>query len=485
MFDSQMLKTIYNSRLQAITRRHFLRTSGVGLGAIALASLLNDELQAGSASAATARQPHFRPTAKSVIYLNMTGAPSQVDLFDHKPKLVEFDNKPIPQEFVEGQRFAFISGPMKALASPYKFRQHGQSGMWISDQLPHLTKIVDRVSFIRSMHTDEINHVPAQLLLNTGSPRMGRPSIGSWVTYGLGSEAQDLPGFVVLASGKAGRCGSTCWGSGFLPSTYQGVQFRSEGDSVLYLSNPAGVDGPLRRKTLDTIEQLNRKLLEDIGDPEIETRIHSFEMAYRMQTSVPELMDIGREPESVHRLYGTQQGKTSFSNNCLLARRLVERGVRFVQLDHGGWDHHGGTGDQNLVTNLPQRCRETDQGAAALIVDLASRGLLDDTLVLWGGEFGRTPMLQGEKTPQVLGRDHQRTAYTIWMAGGGIKAGTVLGATDELGCKVVEDPVHVHDLQATVLHTLGLDHTKLTYKFQGRQFRLTDVFGTVVKKLLA
>ena len=343
---------------------------------------------------------------------------------------------------------------------------------------------MNEITFVRSIHTDEFNHVPAQLFINTGSPRMGRPCMGSWVTYGLGSEAQDLPGFIVLASGKAGRCGTACWGSGFLPTFYQGVQFRSEGDPVPFLSNPPGMSDPLRRESLDTLRVLNEKKLQDMGDPEIATRIASAEMAYRMQTSVPELTDISKEPKSIHEMYGTEPGKVSFGNNCLLARRLVERGVRFVQIYHGGWDHHGGNGDENLLTNLPERCRQTDRAAAALIKDLKQCGLFDETLVIWGGEFGRTPMLQGERSKKILGRDHHRSAFTIWLAGGGIKRGFDLGATDELGYNIVEDPVHIHDLQATILHLLGLDHTQLTYQFQGRDFRLTDVYGKVVHKLL-
>jgi hypothetical protein len=432
------------------------------------------------------KKGHFPATAKAVIFLNMTGAPSQVDLFDYKPALAKYNGQNIPEEAVKGLRLGPFTNKdtMKVFQSPWKFGQYGQNGMYIGELMRHLPSIIDDITFVRSMHTNEINHVPAQLLLSTGSPRMGRPTMGSWVTYGLGSECADLPGFVVLTSGKSGRCGTICWGSGFLPSVYQGVPFRSAGDPVLYLANPSGVSADVRRKQLDTLKELNQGELTDVGDPEIATRIESFEMAFKMQTSVPELMDIAKEPPAMHELYGTEPGKTSFGNNCLLARRLIERGVRFVQLDHGGWDHHGG-GDQNLITGLPQRCKETDQGAAALIKDLKQRGMLDETLVIWGSEFGRQPMAQSAVTKEDAGRDHLRTAFTIWMAGGGIKRGAVIGATDDLGLTSVDDPIHVHDLQATILHCLGLDHTRLTYKFQGRNFRLTDVEGEVVTKVLA
>jgi hypothetical protein len=473
--------------LKTLTRREFFQRCGTGIGTIALASLLNDNLFAADlprTGPLAPKPPHFAPKAKRVIYLAQTGAPSQLDLFDYKPELIKLNGTPVPESFMQGRRFAFLRGIPNLLASLYEFKQHGQCGAWLSEQLPYHADIVDDITFIKSMHTNEINHVPAELLLNTGSNRQGRPSMGSWVTYGLGSESSDLPAFVVLASGKASRCGSNCWGSGFLPSLYQGVQFRSQGDPVLYLTNPPGMDEPLRRESLDALKALNEEALSRAGDPEINTRIQSFEMAYKMQSSVPELMDISQEPESIHQLYGTEPGKISFSNNCLLARRLIERGVRFVHVTHGGWDHHGG-GDQNLVTNLPERCKQTDQGSAALIKDLKQRGLLDDTLVIWGGEFGRTPMLQGALNKQDLGRDHLISAYTIWLAGGGIKRGFTLGSTNEIGMDAVEDPVHVHDLQATILHCLGLDHTKLTFRFQGRDYRLTDVFGNVVEKVLA
>lgn len=471
-------------------RRRFLFESGLGIGAIALSRLLEEKLFAeiakspGPEDPLSPKLPHFTPKAHSVIYLFMAGAPSQLDLFEYKPKLTELDGQKVPEELIRGERFAFLRGVPQVLGSPYRFRQTGQSGVYVSELMPNLNHMVDEITFVRSMHTEEFNHVPAQMFINTGSPRMGRPCMGSWVSYGLGSEARELPGFIVLASGKASRCGTSCWSNGFLPSVYQGIQFHAQGDPVPFLANPPGIDDTLQRESLDTLRRLNQKKLLDVGDPEIATRIASYEMAYRMQTSVPELMDISREPKSIQEMYGTEPGKVSFANNCLLARRLVERGVRFVQLYHGGWDHHGGNADENLVTNLPERCRQTDRPAVALIRDLRQRGLLDKTSVIWGGEFGRTPMLQGERSKTILGRDHHRRAFTIWMAGGGIKRGFSLGLTDELGYNIVEDPVHIHDLQATILHLLGLDHTRLTYRFQGRDFRLTDVGGKVVDKLL-
>jgi len=475
--------------LKEITRRYFLSRSGAAIiGTVGLAMLMNDRAFAAEErkDPFAPKKPHFAPRAKRVIFLNMTGAPSNPDLFDFKPALKKYDGQHIPEAAVDGLRLGPFTNKdtMSVFASPWEFKQYGQSGMHISELMPHLTGIVDDVTFVRSMHTNEINHVPAQLLLSTGSPRMGRPTMGSWVSYGLGSECADMPGFIVLTSGKSGRCGTTCWGSGFLPSVYQGVPFRSSGEPVLYLNNPPGVDPELRRQTLDAIKEINHGALVDYGDPEIATRIEAYEMAYKMQTSVPDVMDISKEPKAMHDLYGTEPGKSSFSNNCLLARRLIERGVRFVQIDHGGWDHHGG-GDQNLMTNLPLRCKEVDQGAAALIKDLKARGLLEDTLVIWGGEFGRQPMAQSKPTRQDAGRDHLRTAFTIWMAGGGIKQGAIVGQTDDFGLTAVEDAIHVHDLQATILHCLGIDHTRLTYKFQGRDFRLTDVEGVVAQKLLA
>ncbi len=473
-----------------LSRRQFLGRTGIGIGSIALASLLAEN--SGAADLApppeplAPKPPHYPARAKAVIFLGQIGAPSQLDLFDYKPELLKRDGQPVPESVLRDQTFTFIGeGKTQLLASPWKWSQHGQNGTWLTDRLPCHREIVDDLTFIHTLHTDEMNHVPANLLLQTGSPRMGRPAIGAWVTYGLGTENRDLPGFVVLASGKAGRCGSTCWGSGFLPSVYQGVQLRSQGDPVLYLSDPPGIDRNLRRDSLDTLQELNRRALGSLHDPEIATRISAFEMAFRMQASVPDLMDISREPRSIHELYGTEPGKATFANNCLLARRLVENGVRFVQLIHGGWDHHGGSGEQNLLTKLPERAREVDQGAAALVKDLKQRGLLEHTLVIFGGEFGRTPMLQGPRSSTELGRDHLRTAFTVWLAGGGVRPGMHLGQTDDFAMRPVSDPVHVHDLQATILHLLGMDHTRLTYRFQGRHFRLTDVRGEMIQKVLA
>ncbi|MFB3921089.1 MAG: DUF1501 domain-containing protein [Terriglobia bacterium] len=480
--------------LRAVTRRHFFRQAGFGIGSAALAALLNRDLFAASAADAAInavnplapRPPHFAAKAKSIIYLFMAGAPSQLDLLDFKPRLQQLDGQAIPEEFTKGERFAFIRGTPKLLGSPYQFQKWGQSGNEVSELLPHLGKIADEIAVVRSMQTTQFNHAPAQIFMNSGHQIIGRPSMGSWLTYGLGSEARDLPGFVVLISGEnQPDGGKSCWGSGFLPTVYQGVEFRSKGDPVLFLTNPEGVSPEARRQSLDVLKDLNEQHLKATGDPEIVTRIAAYEMAYRMQTSVPELTDISQEPESVHRLYGTEPGKKSFANNCLLARRLVERGVRFVQLYHRGWDNHGTSSHDDIVTRLRSLCRETDQGAAALVTDLKQRGLLDSTLVVWGGEFGRTPMNEERNRSKFLGRDHHPRAFSMWLAGGGIKPGITVGQTDELGYNVAEDPVEVHDLHATILYLMGLDHTKLTYKFQGREFRLTDVFGNVVKKLLA
>ncbi len=483
--------------LRAVTRRHFFRQAGFGIGAAALHSLLSPYGMALGLSTAPAdvanavnplapRPPHFAPKAKSIIYLFMAGAPSQLDLLDYKPKLQQYDGQNIPAELVKGERFAFIKGTPKLLGSPYKFTKWGQSGAEVSELLPHLGEVADDVAIVRSISTAQFNHAPAQIFMNTGFQIIGRPSMGSWMTYGLGSECGDLPGFVVLISGEnQPDGGKACWGSGFLPTVYQGVEFRSQGDPVLFLTNPQGVSPEARRQSLDALKDLNEMHLKSVGDPEIVTRIASCEMAYRMQTSVPELMDISKEPASIQAMYGTQPGKKSFANNCLLARRLVERGVRFVQLYHRGWDNHGTSAHDDIVTRLPHLCRETDQAAAALVKDLKERGLLDNTLVVWGGEFGRTPMNEERNRSKFLGRDHHPRAFSVWLAGGGIKPGVTVGQTDELGYNVVEDPVDVHDLHATILYLMGLDHTRLTYKFQGRDFRLTDVSGNVVKKLLA
>lgn len=476
--------------LQGITRRHFFRKGAYGIGSIALASLCTASSSADSQdrnSSGMARLPHREPRIKNVIFLFMCGGPSQVDLLDPKPKLKACDQQPVPAELVQGDRFAFITGRPKLLASPYPFFRHGESGLPVSSLLPHLSSIVDDIAVVRSLHTNEFNHGPAQLYLNAGDARGGRPSMGAWLTYGLGSENSELPGFVVLLSGNASPdAGPACWSSGFLPSSYQGVQLRSVGDPVLFLTNPPGVTRAARRSTLDLVRELNQSRLEVTGDPEIATRIASYEMAYRMQSSVPSLMDLSGESKETHAKYGTEQGKTSFANNCLMARRLVERGVRFVQLYHRGWDHHGSSKDNDLVHSLPALCGETDRPAAALVQDLKDRGLLDSTLVVWGGEFGRTPMVENrDGGSNFIGRDHHPRAFSMWLAGGGIKTGVAIGSTDELGYRVVDDPVHVHDLHATILHLMGLDHTKLTYRAQGRDFRLTDVAGTVVKSILA
>jgi hypothetical protein len=481
---------LYDEYLKYRTRRQFFRDCGVGLGTVGLASLLNDSLFAAEAAPddpLAPRKPHFPAKARSVIFLHMAGAPSTLDLFDNKPKLIELNGKPCPDSYIRGQQFAFISGRApKLLGSPHKFAKHGKSGQEMSAILPHLAKVADDLCIIRSMHTDQFNHAPAQLFVHTGSPRLGRPGMGAWLSYGLGTENRNLPGFVVLVSGTAAPDGgASLWGSGFLPTIHQGVQLRSQGDPVLFLSNPDGMDADRRRKSLDALKALNQLQLEAVGDPEILTRMAQYEMAYRMQTSVPEIMDIAKESQQTHQLYGTKPGQKSFANNCLLARRLVESGVRFVQLYHWGWDSHGESQGNDLRYGLVQRCQETDQPVAALIKDLKQRGLLDSTLVIWGGEFGRTPMNEERNGSKWLGRDHHQHTFCMFLAGGGVKAGHTLGTTDDLGYHVVEDPVHVHDLQATILHLLGLNHEKLTYRFQGRDYRLTDVHGKVVTKVLA
>jgi hypothetical protein len=450
---------------------------------MALASLLNE---GRAADPLAPRKPHFAPRAKAVIYLFMAGGPSQLELFDHKPKLNALHGKPIPAEFIKGKRFAFMDTftkeVPKLLGTRRQFRRHGKAGTWVSECLPHIASIVDDLAVVRSLVTNVFNHAPAKVFINTGSAQAGRPSMGAWVTYGLGSSARDLPGFVVLQSGPRGpRGGAPLWGSGFLPTTYQGVPFRTTGEPILNLSRPRGISAERQRQVLDALKELNEERLAAVGDPEIATRISSYEMAYKMQTSAPELIDVAKEDKKTLQMYGAEPGKPSFANNCLLARRLVERGCRFVQLYHTDWDHHG-SGAENLTTGLDRVAREVDQPCAALVKDLKRRGLLDSTLVIWGGEFGRTPMGEVRDT---VGRNHHIEAFTVWLAGGGVKPGINLGATDELGYAAVEDKVHVHDLQATVLHLLGLDHEKLTFKFQGRDFRLTDVHGNVVTKLLA
>lgn len=450
----------------------------MGLGAIALKSLMSDNLIAAPApNPLAARKPHFDAKAKSVIYLFMAGAPSHLELFDNKPGLTKFDGTLPPAELLKDYRAAFINPNSKLLGPKFKFAKYGQSGAELSELLPHIGGIADDIAIVKSMHTDAFNHAPAQIFMHTGSQQFGRPSIGSWTLYGLGSESKDLPGFVVFSSGSKGPSGGASnWGSGFLPTVYNGVTFRSQGDPILYLSNPKGVDDRIQRDTLDTVRALNEKHLGAIGDPEISTRINSYEMAYRMQTSAPELMDISKEPQHILDMYGVEPGKPSFAMNCLLARRLIERGVRFVELFHEAWDQHG-----NLVADLKKNCQNTDQASAALVKDLKQRGLLDSTLVVWGGEFGRTPMVQGGSD----GRDHHPNCFTMWLAGGGTKPGVTIGESDELGFNATKDKVHVHDLNATIMHLLGFDHSKLTYRFQGRDFRLTDVHGELVPKLMA
>ncbi|MBI3819112.1 MAG: DUF1501 domain-containing protein [Planctomycetes bacterium] len=474
------------------TRRQFFANCGFGIGSMALAGLLNPKIFAQDSRPARAddpmapKPPHFNAKAKSVIYLFMNGAPSQPDLLDPKPKASELNGKPCPDEYTKGERFAFIKGTPKVLGSPYKFKQYGQAGAYVSDLLPNLTKIIDDVAIVRTMKTDAFNHAPAELFINTGLARIGRPSMGSWVTYGIGTENANLPGFVVLLSGggqPSGGC--SCWSAGFLPTVYQGVQMRSQGDPVLFVNNPEGLDDAGRRRTLDALRDLNQMTRAATGDTEVNTRISQYELAYRMQSSVPELMDISKEAPETLKMYGVEEGKASFARNCILARRLIERGTRFVQLYHRGWDNHGTSPGDDLMTALPRQCKDTDQACAALVQDLKQRGLLDSTLVVWGGEFGRTPMNEERNGSTFLGRDHHPHAFTMWFAGGGVKRGIVLGETDELGYFAIKDQVHVHDLQATVLHLLGMDHKRLTYRFQGRDFRLTDVHGEIVTKLMA
>ena len=455
-----------------LARRWFLQQCGVGLGAVAL----RDMLQAADPLAP--KQPHHAPAAKNVIFLFMGGGPSHLELFDNKPELAKHEGTLPPANLLEGYRAAFIDPNSTLLGPKFKFSRHGESGAELSELIPYTAAIADDIAIVKSLVTDAFNHAPAQVMMSTGTQQFGRPSMGAWTLYGLGSESRELPGFVVFSSGQKGPSGGNSnWGSGFLPSMYQGVQFRTSGDPVLYLSNPVGVDRRLQRDSLDALGSLNSMRLQAVGDPEIETRISSFEMAYRMQASTPDLMDISQEPQHVLDMYGAEPGRPSFANNCVLARRLVERGVRFVELFHESWDQHGA-----LISGLKKNCRDTDQASAALVSDLKQRGLLEDTLVLWGGEFGRTPMVQGGTDD---GRDHHPNAFTMWMAGGGIRPGITIGKSDELGFNVVEDKVHVHDLHATILHLLGFDHTRLTYRFQGRDFRLTDVAGDVAQKLLA
>ena len=455
-------------------RRDFFQNSCLGLSSLALSSLL-----AGRAQAEIGL--HHAATAKRIIYLHMIGAPSHLDLYDDKPELVKRHNEPCPAEVTKDRDFAFIGKTSTLAGSPWKFSRHGQCGHSFSELLPHLAEVADDMAFVHSIHSEEINHAPAQMFLHSGFGRAGRPSLGAWVTYGLGSENSDLPAYVVLLSGPTGGAGTTLWSNGFLPSVYQGTQFRSEGDAVLFLSSPKDVTSDDRRRQLDTLAKLNSERLSETGDPEIQTRIQQYELAYRMQASVPELMNIRDESAETLKLYGADPDKASFAKNCILARRLIERGVRMVELYDADWDHHSG-----IETRLPTKCKETDQPMAALIKDLKRRDLLKDTLIIWGSEFGRTPLRQGgnAKDKGLSGRDHHKDAFTVWMAGGGIRPGTSYGVTDDFGMDVVDQGVHVHDLNATVMHLLGIDHTRLTYRYQGREFRLTDVHGEVVKQLL-
>jgi hypothetical protein len=475
--------------LRSKTRRHFFSRCAMGLGGIALASLLSERELFGATPGAvdnpmSPKPPHFKPRARNIIYLFMAGGPSQLELFDYKPKLIELNGKPIPQSFIEGKRFAFMgsSHGTNLLGTRREFKQHGRSGAWVSELFPHTATMVDDITLVKSCATNLFNHAPAKLFMNTGSGQFGRPSMGAWVTYGIGSECDNLPGFVVLLSGPRGpRGGAVNWGSGFLPTSFQGVPFRGGGEPILDLTSPAGVTPERQRQALDAIRDLNLRRAVETGDPEINTRIAAYEMAYRMQSSAPELIDLSGETKATLDLYGVDPDQPSFARNCLLARRLVERGVRFVQLYHTNWDSHGGPGE-NLQGDFEKVCRDVDQGQAALVKDLKSRGLLDNTLVIWGGEFGRTPMGENRDT---TGRNHHIDAFTMWFAGGGVKAGCVLGETDELGFNPAEDRCHVHDLHATILHLLGLEHTKLTFRFQGRDFRLTDVHGEIIRKMLA
>jgi Protein of unknown function (DUF1501) len=474
------------------TRRHFLGVGSLGLGAAAV-GLMNGTLLAnpdrkgrGADNPLSPKKPHFAPKAKRVIYLHMSGSPPHLDLFDYKPELVKRTGKEVPDSYLKGRRFAFTSGVPKLMGTPRTFKQYGKGGIWMSDAVPNFHGLADDMTMIRSMKTDEFNHAPAELLLFTGNNRQGRPGMGTWVTYGLGSESENLPGFVVLiSSGVQPSGGQNCWGNGFLPSVFQGVQCRSKGDPVLYVSDPKGMDRDTRRKTLDALKDLNEMQAAELGHPETATRIQQYELAFRMQTAVPEVMDISRETKEVIESYGAKPGEASFANNCLLARRLAEKGVRFVQLFDWGWDFHGTNPAEDIRDGLTKKCATMDKPIAALIKDLKRLSMFDDTLIVWSGEFGRTPFREGRTAGgSVLGRDHYPDCYCVWMAGAGIKRGFSYGDTEELGFAVSENMVHVHDLQATILHQLGIDHTKLTYRFQGRDYRLTDVHGKVVKDVL-
>ena len=496
LHNQRLVREAENRVMQMHTRRHFIKESAMGLGGLAMAALFGcgDKTKQGAqvafdpAHPMAPKLPQFPGKAKSVIYLHMAGAPSQLELFDYKPELAKMDGQLCPQSLLEGKRFAFIRGVPKMLGPQATFAQHGESGLWVSENMPHLASVVDEISFLKAVTTDQFNHAPAQLLVHTGSARLGRPSIGSWVTYGLGSENENLPGFVVLTSGgRNPDAGKSVWGSGFLPSVYQGVQCRSEGDPVLFLNDPGGMSRDLRKASIDAINEVNAEEYKAYNDPEILSRISQYEMAYKMQISVPEVMNINDEPQYIHEMYGTKPGEACFANNVLLARKLVEKGVRFVQLFDWGWDSHGT--DSNLAIDLGfiNKCRQVDKCITALILDLKQRGLLEETLVVWGGEFGRTPMMENREGKQnpFKGRDHHTEAFTIWMAGAGIKKGFSHGETDEIGYSAISGKVETFDVQATILQQLGFNHEELTYQFQGRPFRLTDTKGKVINEIIA
>ena len=477
---------IYDQQIQHQTRRHFLRGSGISIGSIALNQMLGTNSTATTIDPLLPKRAHFDAKAKRVIYIHLTGSPPHLDLWDYKPELVKRNGEDCPDEFYKGKRFAFTSGRPKLMGTPRTFKQFGKGGTWMSDAIPNFHSLADDLCVIKSMNTDQFNHAPAELFVHTGSPRPGRPSFGSWVTYGLGTENQNLPGYVVLISnGVQPNGGKNSFGTGFIPSVYQGVQCRSKGDPVLYLSDPKGMNRDIRRSTLDTLKQLNEQAAKDFGHPETLTRIAQYELAFRMQMAVPEAMDISKESKKTLESYGAQPGGSSFANNCLLARRLTEQNVRFVQLFDWGWDFHGTNPTEDIRGGLTNKCAKTDKPIAALIKDLKERGLFDETLIIIGGEFGRTPFREGRTAGgKVLGRDHFPDAYSMVIAGGGAKGGYSHGETDELGFSVAKDKVHVHDFQATLLHLLGFDHEKLTYRFQGRDYRLTDVHGKVIKEIV-
>ncbi len=498
---NRLIKEKIHREIRANTRRHFIKDCVTGMGGLALGSMFlgcnhflgSDKkekiaLTERDINPLASMPPPFPAKVKSVIYLHMAGAPSQLEMFDYKPTLHKLDGQLTPQSLLEGKKFAFIRGTPKLLGPQAEFKRHGESGNWVSNFLPHFSKVVDEVAFLKAVNTDQFNHGPAQLFMHTGGPRLGRPSLGSWVTYGLGSENQNLPGFVVLTSGgKTPDAGKSVWGSGFLPSVYQGVQCRSKGDPVLYIEDPKGISRDLKKSTIAAINKINKSEFNEYSDPEILARINQYEMAFRMQTAVPEVMNINNEPEHIREMYGVKPGKESFANNCLLARKLVEDGVRFVQLFDWGWDSHGTGHDTAVDLGLRNKCTEIDRPMSALLLDLKQRGLLDETLVVWGGEFGRTPMLENREGQEMAykGRDHHGDAFTMWMAGGGIKKGVSWGLTDEIGFSALEGQVSVHDIHATILHLLGFNHEQFTYEFQGRPFRLTDVEGQVIHEILA